>query len=265
MADEKSEKSEKAEKAEKKPVVTGTPVPLKPQTGALSANTQCAAAYHDHLQEGIGLVHEALRGHLDFYWKFGKNLTELDSNKAKYGSKTLETYLVDLKKGTNGSVSLEKSLAYAAMAFFRKVDVNQLNQLKAKFVSWTQAKALTDGKLTDDARDQIIAGVNTNKIEPTKVADMVDKLTKASKGKAAKASAPKPLTVLKGAIELFSHMGDKLNGVGEAAESIFKGDSAENMKTAKGLIKELEDAIEVVVGRGEKELKIARDAAAKAK
>ena len=37
------------------------------------------------------------------------------------------------------------------------------------------------------------------------------------------------------------------------------------MKTAKGLIKELEDAIEVVVGRGEKELKIARDAAAKAK
>ena len=274
MSDEKTtETAPKAPKTEagpkteaKKTVTVGTPVPLKGSEGALSANTNATANYHDHVVEGTGLVKQLARDSLMFYWKFGQLLQALVVSPAKYGTKGLETYLADVNKNLPEDLQVQKSLAYMMVNFSKKLTENQLAQLQNKCVSWSQARQLVDGSLSDDARSQIIADVNTSKLSPDSVEDAVDRLTKKSSGKAKAGKAtPKPLTVIKGAIELFTHMADKLDGIGNAFKDIFEGDSPEDMKTAKGLLKELKDCVEVATDKGTKELGRADAALAKTK
>ena len=174
---------------------------------------------------------------LDFYWGLGVKVNELLKAPEKYGNRKLAQFQEDVEKTSR--ISLGKSSFYNASNVNKHLTKTQLEQAKEAKISLVRVLALCTSKLTPDQRQAILLEAKNH--QGPQVFDVKQaaeaKIAEATGGTTTTPEKPEPAgkkatAIVKGAEKLIMTMASKLKLVGEAVETICKGDKVNDIKAA---------------------------------
>ena len=213
----------------------------KIETPVAATSTQPVAGtpYYQLVVEAATVAGSFSNTTLDFYWKLGAKVNELQKSPDKYGNRKIINFMADVERLCK--FGLGKTTFYSAGQINQFLTKAQLEEAKASKMSVTRTLCMCTDKLTNEQRQAILLEAKNHQgpqIFDVK-AVVEQKIVEATGGtvtpKEDKTDDPekKAKRIIKGAEHLIQVTTTKLKLVGEAMELVCRGDNEKDIKAAR--------------------------------